>query len=72
MKVFMSEYSIHQKAPPEFIPQGGRGFRGLPNIFSHNAVIHLNTKKTGWYAPGRLAQQKAYSDDSPAVRVKMT
>ena len=25
MKVFMSEYSIHQKAPPEFIPQGGRG-----------------------------------------------
>ena len=21
------------------------GFRGLPNIFSHNAVIHLNTKK---------------------------
>ena len=21
------------------------GFKGLPNIFSHNAVIHLNTKK---------------------------
>ena len=37
MKVFMSEYSIHQKAPPEFIPQGGRGVEG--------AVLSLNSSQ---------------------------
>ena len=51
------------------VPHGDLGgFR----TFSPTMLLYILIQKKRWYAPGRLAQQKAYSDDSPAVCVKMT
>ena len=46
MKVFMSEYSIHQKSSPGVYPaRWEKDFPSLLNISSQNVVIQFNTKK---------------------------